>query len=152
MDIASFMTWIRETIMKMGGMQTCDLVYEETNPEGHFFQDIFTVGTNIGYTRPIFVNFWKQNSGDFWYSPCATLQMCPQIVCLNNCITIFPFVRSLCSNGSFRCFFSKYFTEQMESLMAWLPICNRQWLSKWFKSDDDNGDGDCNIVISIITI
>ena len=40
--------------------------------------------------------------------------------------------------------------------MAWLPICNRQWLSKWFKSDDedndDDGDGDCNIVISIITI
>ena len=57
MDIAAFMTWIRETIMKMGGMQTCDLVYEETNPEGHYFQDIFTVGTNIGYTRPIFVNF-----------------------------------------------------------------------------------------------
>ena len=49
MDIAAFMTWIRETIMKMGGMQTCDLVYEETNPEGHFFQDMFTVGTNMGY-------------------------------------------------------------------------------------------------------
>ena len=48
---------IRETIMKMGGMQTCDLVYEEMNPEGHFFRDIFTLGTNIGYTRPIFVNF-----------------------------------------------------------------------------------------------
>ena len=53
MDIAAFMTWIRETIMKMGGMQTCDLVYEETNPEGHFFQDIFTVGTNIGYTSQL---------------------------------------------------------------------------------------------------
>ena len=50
-----------------------------------------------------------------------------------------------------------YFTEQMQSLMAWLPMCNRQWLSKWFKSDDDDdddddGDGDCNIVISIIKI
>ena len=55
MDIAAFMTWIRETIMKMGGMQTCDLVYEETNPEGHYFQDIFTVGTNIGHAWPIFV-------------------------------------------------------------------------------------------------
>ena len=38
MDIAAFMTWIRETIMKMGGMQTCDLVYEETNPEGQSYQ------------------------------------------------------------------------------------------------------------------
>ena len=36
MDIAAFMTWIRETIMKMGGMQTCDFVFEEMNPEGHF--------------------------------------------------------------------------------------------------------------------
>ena len=53
MDIAAFMTRIRETIMNMGGMQTCDLVYEETNPEGHFFQDIFTVGTNIGYTSQL---------------------------------------------------------------------------------------------------
>ena len=29
--------------MKMGGMQACDLVYEETNPEGQFFPLIFVI-------------------------------------------------------------------------------------------------------------
>ena len=116
--------------MKMGGMQTCDLVYEETNPEGHYFQDIFTVGTNIGHAWPIFVLRY--------------------IVCMNNCITIIPFVRSLSSMGASDVS-SNYFTEHMQSLMAWLPICIflKQWLSKWFKSDDDDDDGgDCNIVIT----
>ena len=47
MEIAAFMTWIRETIMKMGGMQTCDLVYEETNPEGHFLQMLRYVHSSV---------------------------------------------------------------------------------------------------------
>ena len=49
MDIAAFMTWIRETIMKMGGMQTCDLVYEEMNPEGHFLQVLIYVHSRHKY-------------------------------------------------------------------------------------------------------
>ena len=36
-DIAAYMTWIGTTIKKMGGMLACDLVIEETNPEGDYF-------------------------------------------------------------------------------------------------------------------
>ena len=36
-DVAAYMTWIGRTIKKMGGMLACDLVIEETNPEGHYF-------------------------------------------------------------------------------------------------------------------
>ena len=36
-EIAAHMTWINQTIMKMGGMQACDLMFEETSPEGDFF-------------------------------------------------------------------------------------------------------------------
>ena len=36
-DIAAYMTWIGRTIKKMGGMLACDLVIEETNPEGDYF-------------------------------------------------------------------------------------------------------------------
>ena len=36
-DIAAYMTWITKTIKKMGGMLACDLVIEETNPEGDYF-------------------------------------------------------------------------------------------------------------------
>ena len=39
-EVASYMTWINSTIMKMGGMQACGLVFEETSPEG----DILSVG------------------------------------------------------------------------------------------------------------
>ena len=34
-EVASYMTWINSTIMKMGGMQACGLVFEETSPEGN---------------------------------------------------------------------------------------------------------------------
>ena len=37
------MTWINQTIMKMGGMQACDLVFEETSPEGHILENILRV-------------------------------------------------------------------------------------------------------------
>ena len=36
-DVAAYMTWIGRTIKKMGGMLACDLVIEETNPEGDYF-------------------------------------------------------------------------------------------------------------------
>ena len=36
-DVAAYMTWISGTIKKMGGMLACDLVIEETNPEGDYF-------------------------------------------------------------------------------------------------------------------
>ena len=36
-DVAAYMTWIGRTIKKMGGMLACDLVSEETNPEGDYF-------------------------------------------------------------------------------------------------------------------
>ena len=36
-DVAAYMTWIRTTIKKMGGMLACDLEIEETNPEGGYF-------------------------------------------------------------------------------------------------------------------
>ena len=39
-EVASYMTWINNTIMKMGGMQACGLVFEETSPEG----DILSIG------------------------------------------------------------------------------------------------------------
>ena len=39
-EVASYMTWINSTIMKMGGMQACGLVFEETSPEG----DILSLG------------------------------------------------------------------------------------------------------------
>ena len=39
-EIAAYMTWINQTIMKMGGMQACDLVFEETSPEGHIGKSI----------------------------------------------------------------------------------------------------------------
>ena len=35
-DVAAYMTWIGTTIKKMGGMLACDLVIEETNPEGDY--------------------------------------------------------------------------------------------------------------------
>ena len=39
-EVASYMTWINSTIMKMGGMQACGLTFEEISPEG----DILSVG------------------------------------------------------------------------------------------------------------
>ena len=36
-DVAAYMTWISRTVKKMGGMLACDLVIEETNPEGDYF-------------------------------------------------------------------------------------------------------------------
>ena len=42
-EMAAHMTWINQTIMKMGGMQACDLVFEETSPGGHFLESILRV-------------------------------------------------------------------------------------------------------------
>ena len=51
-DVAAYMTWIGTTIKKMGGMLACDLVIEETNPEGVCFNicicyDEYCGGTSI---------------------------------------------------------------------------------------------------------
>ena len=151
MDIAAFLTWIRETIMKMGGMQTCDLVYEETNPEGQFLQMLRYVHSRHKYRACMahICNFLKTELRGLRSFP-----LCPQIVCINNCITIIPFVRSLSRRGSFRCISLFHWTDAKSyGMVAYV----QQWLSKWFKSyndddDDDDGDGDRDIVISIITI
>ena len=36
-EISAFMTWINQTVMKMGGMQACDLIFEETSPAGRYW-------------------------------------------------------------------------------------------------------------------
>ena len=33
-EIVPFMPWINETIMKMGGMQACDIKLDVTEPKG----------------------------------------------------------------------------------------------------------------------
>ena len=38
-EVASYMTWINSTIMKMGGMQACGLTFEETSPEGDILSE-----------------------------------------------------------------------------------------------------------------
>ena len=40
-DVAAFMKWVSGTILKMGGMQACDLALEETHSKGELFK-IFT--------------------------------------------------------------------------------------------------------------
>ena len=81
-------------------MQTCDLVYEETNPEGHSLQMLRYVHSRHKYRACMahICNFLKTELRGLRSFP-----LCPQIVCINNCITIIPFVRSLSSRGSFRC-------------------------------------------------
>ena len=43
-DVAAFMKWVSGTILKMGGMQACDLALEETHSKGELFK-IFTFHT-----------------------------------------------------------------------------------------------------------
>ena len=38
-EVASYTTWINNTIMKMGGMQACGLTFEETSPEGDILSE-----------------------------------------------------------------------------------------------------------------
>ena len=33
-EVAAYMGWINETIMKMGGMQACDIKLDVTEPKG----------------------------------------------------------------------------------------------------------------------
>ena len=39
-DVAFFMQWITENILRMGGMQACDLTLEKTPTEGMFTTNI----------------------------------------------------------------------------------------------------------------
>ena len=43
-DVAAFVKWLNGTILKMGGMQACDLALEETHSKGELFK-IFTFHT-----------------------------------------------------------------------------------------------------------
>ena len=42
-EIAAVMSWLNRTILKMGGMQGCELVFENTSPAGQLRDQIVEV-------------------------------------------------------------------------------------------------------------
>ena len=56
-EIVPFMPWINETIMRMGGMQACDIKLDVTEPKGliesiHFFQRKCLPSDNLYFQDP----------------------------------------------------------------------------------------------------
>ena len=39
-EIAAVMSWLNRTILKMGGMQGCELVFENTSPAGQLCDQV----------------------------------------------------------------------------------------------------------------
>ena len=54
-DVAAFVKWLNGTILKMGGMQACDLALEETHSKGELFKifTFHTIGMFLIQTLPL---------------------------------------------------------------------------------------------------